>query len=215
MKNKSIFSLILSFLLFLTINDISLATDMKAGIKFGLNVANIYEAWEGKTVDYDSKVGYSAGLFYSIEIIRELAIQPEILFSKKGGKTTYTWWGAVYQSSISLSYIEIPILVKFIVPTQSSSNPVIFFGPSLGIKLGGKEKIESEESSWEEKIGNLKTLDFGLIFGAGLDLGEAITVDIRYNLGLTNINKNAGNDSYAKNRVLSITLGYSFTWMME
>jgi hypothetical protein len=194
---------------------ISTALDVRIGMKIGLNLSDIDASAFGETIDYKPKIGYCAGGFYTINIIKEFAIQPEILFSTKGAKTTYTRWGSIYHSSLNFSYLEIPILAKFTMPTLSDFKPFIIAGPSIAIKLSSKEKVKGERSSWKEDIDSLKVVDFGLIFGAGFDLVQMITVDVRYNLGLTNTIKNMAEESNFKNRVFSVTVGFSFNLMTE
>jgi serine/threonine-protein kinase len=58
------------------------------------------------------------------------------------------------------------------------------------------------------KDGDVKIMDFGLIFGAGVEFGK-ITVDARYNLGLTTID-DSEEEADVKNSVISIMVGYSF-----
>ncbi|UCC71942.1 MAG: PorT family protein [Gemmatimonadota bacterium] len=55
-----------------------------------------------------------------------------------------------------------------------------------------------------------KTLDIGIVFGGGLDLrigGGALTADLRYNLGLSDI---ADSDATLRNRAFQVLLGYSY-----
>jgi hypothetical protein len=55
-----------------------------------------------------------------------------------------------------------------------------------------------------------KSLDFGLVFGAGIDVGigkGAITGDFRFDLGLTDLQDGTGGS--IKNRAFEILLGYA------
>ncbi|MGD2217978.1 MAG: hypothetical protein PVJ64_14570, partial [Gemmatimonadales bacterium] len=55
-----------------------------------------------------------------------------------------------------------------------------------------------------------KTIDVGILFGGGLDIGiasGALTVDVRYNLGLVDVDES---DATLKNRAFQVLLGYSY-----
>ncbi|GAF67290.1 unnamed protein product, partial [marine sediment metagenome] len=110
----------------------------------------------------------------------------------------------------SVNYVEIPVLVKLSIASQGSVVPSLFVGPYVAIKLSSKAKIEfgggSEEEEWGEDI---KTTDFGVVVGGGVDfaLGSSkITVDARYTLGLTTM----FDDDDVKNGVISFMVGGSF-----
>jgi hypothetical protein len=55
-----------------------------------------------------------------------------------------------------------------------------------------------------------KTIDIGIVFGGGLDIrigGGALTADVRYNLGLSDIDDS---DATLRNRAFQVLLGYSY-----
>ena len=70
-------------------------------------------------------------------------------------------------------------------------------GPELAFKAGGDDTIKD----------GVKSMDYGLGFGAGYELESGLMFDARYNLGLANISDGAG--SY-KNVDIQIGLGYRF-----
>lgn len=189
----------------------SLAIELTGGLKIGANFANFYgedlkELEEGLGEDFESKLGICIGGFITVNISEMFAIQPEVLYSMKGSKAEGTLFGETFKLQFNLSYLEIPVLVKLRIPTQGNVKPSLFVGPSLAIKLSGKMKFEYAGESEEEDIEELKDTDFGLIIGAGFDFGK-LTVDLRYNLGLTKIPEE---DDEVKNKVISLMIGYSF-----
>jgi hypothetical protein len=115
---------------------------------------------------------------------------------------------------LKLDYLEIPLLVKIMPGTKGSVKPYLFAGPAVAIKVSGKVKAEFEGESDEEDLEDVKGTDFGLVVGAGVDFGFGasgkgnLSVDIRYNLGLSTISDFEGDD--VKNGVFSLMVGYSF-----
>ncbi len=180
------------------------------GLKGGLNFANL-RGDDVEDLDLNSKMGFCAGGFITYSINDMLAIQPEILFTMKGTKQEEELWGETFKQTISLNYLEIPVLAKLSIPGQGSFVPNLFIGPYLAIKLTGKVKVEYAGESEEEDIEDLKGTDFGLVFGGGVDfaLGSSkVTVDARYTLGLTTIDASEW-EADIKNGVFSLMVGYS------
>jgi hypothetical protein len=80
----------------------------------------------------------------------------------------------------------------------------------MAFYLGGISVVESEWGAGEGDVEDINDLDFGIILGGGIDypLGKGIlSVDLRYDLGLTKIYAPVYNNSI-KNRVFSIFLSY-------
>lgn len=202
---------------------------LSAGAKVGVNLANIY----GDDVDIYTdgldtkmKIGVAFGAFIEYSINNYLAVQPELLYTMKGAKTEKTdlvipGIGPVanFQRTMSANYFEIPILAKLSIPTKGNVKPNLLLGPGVAIKLSAKDKAEGEiagvSSSVETDISDdVKSIDFGLVFGAGVDFAKVgpgkITVDARYILGLTKPD-DTGEDKNIKNSVISIMFGYCFS----
>lgn len=198
--------------LVLLLPNLSLAKRITGGLKIGMNSANLHgeamkELEEELGEVLKSKLGLCAGGFIRFNISKTFAIQPEVLYTMKGAKFEQTILGETMTFKMNLSYLEIPVLVKLMIPTSSGIKPSLFAGPTLAIKLSGKTKLEYAGETEELDIEKMKDTDFGLIIGAGVDFGR-LTVDLRYVLGLTAIEEGA--ELETKNGVISLLVGYSF-----
>jgi hypothetical protein len=200
----------------------SSAAGIKGGLKIGVSSAKLYGDdvgdFEGLLGEgLKSRIGFCAGGFITFNITEMFAIQPEVLYTMKGVR----WEGGINGATplkiwIKLDYLEIPVLVKIIVPTPGGVKPFLFAGPVLALKLSSKVKAEYAGDSEEEDIEdeNMKSTDFGLVIGAGVDFGLGIpgtgkmTLDVRYSLGLSTISAFEGDD--VKNGVFSLMVGFSF-----
>ncbi|UCD85095.1 MAG: PorT family protein [Deltaproteobacteria bacterium] len=232
---------------------------LSVGIKAGLNLADLY----GDDVDAfsvhrvlpsvndmkkETKTGASFGAFVTYDINDFFAVQPELLYSMKGARWKGVWvesmsGNVTYEQTMSLNYLEIPLLAKVSIPIGENFKYNILIGPALGIITSAKLKHEitgvSEyfkqmledigvSTSGEEDIDHAKSIEFGLVFGGGVDfkLGPGkVIIDARYTLGLTNIFSDISLDYIAlfglepiyiedpdiKNSVISIMAGYSFS----
>ena len=179
---------------------------MAKGVKFGYNFANISSTDD--EIEYNLKTGFAVGGFLILGIRENLDIRPEVLYSTKGTIAKFDFWGTAYKVTGSLNYIEIPILLQYLLPIKGSFKPYVFMGPALGIKLSAKVKleVEGEEEEIEDIEEDIKSKDFGLVFGAGAVLVDKISFEIRYNIGLSPIYYTSPSDS--RNRVISIMLGF-------
>jgi hypothetical protein len=182
------------------------------GLKAGLNIANIGGSDADQLVgqSLDTKTGFSGGVFFNYQFNNMFAIQPEAYYSMKGA--TYSVSGA--DLTVSLDYIEIPVLLKLIIPVEGSNiKPSIFAGPAIGFNTTHKMKVEVSGQSVEMDIPDTKSTDFSLAFGGGIDfaLGKGLLgADIRYILGLSTID-NSSDPWDVKNNVININVYYGFS----
>jgi hypothetical protein len=171
------------------------ARPMKYGIKAGFGMANLTGDIDGNK----SMLTPGFGLFLTYKASPNFAIQPEVLYEMKGTKED----GG--DGKIKLNYITVPVLLKYVIPTQGKMAPSIFAGPYLGFKASAKDQDGT-------KLEGVKSTDFGVAFGAGLDFAAGatgvFTIDARYELGLSNTN-DVG-DVSVKNSWLGLYLGYGF-----
>ncbi len=165
---------------------------IKLGIKGGLNVSNLM----GDVEDVAIRTSIHAGLVAEIIVSDKFSIQPELLYSGQGASITSTGGGRA-----KLDYITIPVLAKFPI----ANNLYLETGPQVGFLISGKYK--TNESN--DKIEDLKTIDFGLNAGLNYELKNGVFFQARYNLGLTDIGY-AGDNNRASNSVIQFSVGKLF-----
>jgi len=166
------------------------------GIKGGLNFANVNTSSAGAT--YDGRTGFNAGAFALLKF-GKVGIQPEVLFSQQGTKFKYGG-NSIDQN---FSYMNIPVIVKLY--TIAGIN--IQVGPQFGF-LTSSPAAQSIQSGGQTITVDqaYKKSDVSLAMGLGWDLPFGLTIDARYNLGLTKINDDANPD--VKNQVWQLSVGY-------
>ena len=198
-------------------------TKFQLGIKAGLGLANAAEKDTAGNSPVDPykpkmKMGLDAGVFFRIIPSEQICIQPEILYTMKGYKLNdFTTEGdTVTNYKWNANFIEIPVLVKYLIPTQGNFKPNIFVGPYLGILASLKEKatVNGTDSTVDRKDSTVKKIDFGAVFGVGFDYkvgtSGVLTFDARYELGLTNLEKNPIGSSKSKASNIAFMIGYAF-----
>ncbi len=185
-------------------------TDAQFGIKGGLNLSNIY------TEDVDDNnvlPSFNAGFYATLPITSFIAIQPEVLYSRKGSELTYDNAFATGKAKFNLNYVEVPVLVKI----NLTKNLNIHAGPYFAYLIDANVKNESDGGTidFEETYDNddFNKFDAGISGGIGLDF-DSIGIGARYNYGLTTIGKErtVGGTTYTvpdgKNSSLSLYVAF-------
>lgn len=182
---------------------------------FGIKGVMNFTTFGGDDVaDMKMDTKYGAGIFleYAMDPV---AIQFEVLFNQKGPKWDETG-ASMPTRKIVLSYIDIVVPIKYVIPVGQGIRPSVFIGPSAGILVAA---IRHEEGNGREVNIDVKEFvagaDFGIIGGAGvsIDIGfGAVYFDARYCIGLSNINKSSNSNTTVKNtnQVISLNAGYAF-----
>jgi hypothetical protein len=160
------------------------------GIKGGVNFAKL----DGTTTlggNFKNRTGYHFGAFALVKLTK-IGIQPEIIFSQQGSKFK-TDFG---DFEGNFSYINIPVILKLY--TIAGINLQV--GPQFGFL--SKAEIDGDNAK-----DSFKNSDLSLALGAGWDLPFGLSIDARYNLGLSKIDDDAAFKNI-KNQVIQISLGY-------
>jgi len=179
------------------------------GLKVGANYSNVYDS-ESEDFVADSKFGIAAGAFVSVPLSKFIGIQPEILFSQKGFKSSGTFLGTAYEATRTTNYIDVPLLFA-VKPIEFIT---ILFGPQYSYLMKQKDEFTSGSfsSSEEEEFtnDNIRKNTFSFIGGADLNY-ENFIVGLRTGWDLKN-NQGDGssNTPRYKNMWYQATVGYRF-----
>lgn len=170
------------------------------GIKGGVNLTSLNV--EDPEASYDSRTGFHAGIFLRGKFDK-VGIQPEILFFTQNGDIRSSVFGTAQES---FTYLSIPVMLKF-YPIGGLNLQV---GPQFGFLIDGERKYDTFLGSGTEDIkDHYKSSDISVSLGGGYDFGFGLGLDVRYNLGVKDIN-NAANGEPVKSRVFLISLGWNF-----
>ena len=202
---------ILTFIIVMTIPSMVIGFDFSIGFKAGLAVSSyggsdyeqilddieaLYEAIYGDDFDFQSepKAGLSLGIYATIGLHPNIAIQPEILFTSAGGAygwdETINYYGGTTYETIKL--FEFPVLIVGRIRLSNFFGFNLFAGPNLGIRVGKvkwETVVEGEKVADGEMDEEYANSIFGLVFGAGITIytyrNVSCSIDARYSLGLT------------------------------
>ena len=170
------------------------------GIKGGLNFASI-----DASTSVDSRTGFHGGAFALFKLTK-IGIQPELLFSSQGFKIKdVVLPGGSGDITSTYNYINIPVLLKIYLVAGLN----LQVGPQFGFV--SKAEVETVDISGNSSVSDvkdqLKGSDLSAAIGLGWDLPFGLTVDGRYNLGLSDINDSASAETI-KNQVFQVSVGW-------
>lgn len=178
--------------------------------KVGLNLANL--------VPYgaDMRPGMNIGIAGEYRFSQRFAIEPGVYYSMQG----YQYKDGKFTAKLKCDYLNIPVYVK----AYMFKGFHVFAGPQLGINVSSRIKdmvVSSMPGREVRQTGDIKdnvnTFDFSLCAGAGYALDCGLMVSANYNIGLTNLYKNAGGvsdmmyDNTSNNGVIQVNVGWRFS----
>ena len=168
-KGIGVFSALLLLAAFMP-SPLTAGVDFDLGVKGGLSLSK--NVWSnGPTSGTLPKP--VVGAFFSLNLNKTLAIQPEIYLLMAGGRDKdivgmpYDRWDNVE------TFIHFPVLAKVRLIREGKWTPVVFAGPAANFLLSAKNKtyLDGElisEQDLPESFG-IKTLTFSLVFGGGAE----------------------------------------------
>jgi hypothetical protein len=186
-------------------------TKLYFGAKIGGNLSNVYDT-QGETFTANPKAGFATGIFASIPVGKYLGIQPEILFSQRGYKSSGTLFLlGDYGTTHTSNYIDVPLLVVL--------KPVPFVtllaGPQISFLLSQRDVFTSGNltSDQQKQFDNNNLRKNTLCFTGGFDLNFHHMV-IGGRAGWDLQNNNGDGTSTApryKNVWYQVTAGFRFS----
>jgi len=179
------------------------------GLKAGTNYSNVYDE-QGNDFVADSKFGFVGGVFVAIPFGKFIGIQPEILYSQKGFKSSGTFLGNTYSMIRTTDFIDVPLLFAI----KPINEVTILFGPQFSYLLKQKDEFtggtinSTQQQDFDNS--NIRKNIMGLTGGADLNFGNLV-VGLR---AAWDIKENEGNGSSTtpryKNMLYQATVGYRF-----
>ena len=123
----------------------------KIGLRGGLTQATLYGDDIAKS---DFRPGFTGGLFFTYRANKAFSIQPEVLYSVRGGKNV-DLDATTAEESIRArhDFLEIPVLLKLTAPLNKIK-PRLFVGPAIGFLLNSELNGADADDSF-------KSVDWG------------------------------------------------------
>lgn len=162
-------------------------SQIQLGFLGGLNLANVNSDPEpAESAEIKNLNAFGAGVTIGFKIGPFIVAQIDPMYLIKG----YRMEEYSVEADAKIAYIELPLMLKYAFGS-GGVRPYIMAGPTIGFNVSAKIKSEGDDISVELDFKDqVKSMDFGLAFGAGLSfpMGKlALFVEGRYGLGLMDI----------------------------
>jgi hypothetical protein len=161
----------------------SIATAANAQFQFGIKAGANFSTVNGSAVqDASTIAGFNGGVYFKLPLVHGLSIQPELLYSGQGFGDN----GGGENDKQHFNYFNIPVLLKY----THFSGLFVEAGPQFGVLTSASYKsggVSADDKSY------YNSADVSLVVGVGFKIPTTpLSIDARYNLGLSNIENNSG-----------------------
>jgi len=188
-------------------------TDGMRTVSFGIMAgANFAKVVGDDDEGVSRRTGLLAGVYVDLPVANGVSVRPELLYSQQGAKIE-DFDGKGTDATFKVDYVQLPVLLRFTVPTQGQTRPFIAVGPAFGFKskcdVKGSNGSVSVSASCDDAGADLKSFDLSGKAEAGVDFGmngRVLTIGGGYTHGFTDIVE----DDSAKNRVFSLFAAFGF-----
>lgn len=173
----------------------------KPGVHAGINISKL------TNTDLGNKTDFYVGGFGALKLGRVYTLQPELTYSRQGGKGTAYMLATQNKENIdvSLQYISALTINKF----NFTPNVYALAGPFADILIAND--IKSNSNNMVSNFSKGEDVDFGVVAGLGYSLKNGIAFEARIKKGFTNAYINYSDESGdANNLVFQFGAAYTF-----
>jgi hypothetical protein len=166
------------------------------GIKGGVNFSEV----NADNFRSSTMTGYQAGLFARIG--GPVYLQPEVYLSSVGGNFHSNDFD--YSGNVRFTKLNVPLLLGFRFGSDAL-NFRIMGGPIYSYTINTDENFSANFNEAYNDFGHYNNSTLGIQGGAGVDIGP-LTVDGRYEGGLSDVNKSFGQ----RQNLWALSVGFKF-----
>jgi hypothetical protein len=183
-------------------------SQIRYGAKLGVNLSSMKLSFDSG-MDFGSRVSPVLGGFAEYDLSDKFALQAELVYSMEGSSVSGTmaeWDGdelVEYEvdGKYKLDYLNIPLLAKY----KFGNGLSLLAGPQFGFLMSAK----AGDEDFEDVKDDFNGMNTSLAIGAAYELESGLGFDLRYNMGLSNIGKDMGDETLKLNTI-QISAFYKF-----
>ncbi|MEM9859314.1 MAG: porin family protein [Bacteroidota bacterium] len=172
-------------------------TQIKVGVKGGLNVSSYFFDPDPENNDIKALASFHLGGFLNYEVAENISIQAELLYSGEGGRLVGTGTddtGLLDPGEVDTelrdkySWLALPVLAKY----SLSSGLTFEAGFAFNFLLSAETSFAVSDDNLEVALisdfnDSVKGLDTRFAIGAGYELASGLSFNGRYSFSLGNI----------------------------
>lgn len=200
--------IILGLIVILAISAVNVnAQNITGGIKANANLSNFILTDMGNA-ESTMNMGASVGGFLKVDLGRNLAIQPELMFHFKSSRMEQT---GVAEDDYQYFGVDIPVYLMGQWYTGNSNRFYVGVGPYVGLGFSAKYN-DADVDLYEEVSGQspMQRFDFGFGTQVGYEFVNGLQINAGYKIGVIDA-LDAGKDNATMlPQTVSLGLGYRF-----
>jgi len=174
------------------------------GPKIGVTYSTISNFSDFMGVDTKSRLGYQFGGIGEFGFTSKFSVQTELLLYSRGVKYQD------FDGGMKMNYIGIPLLAKYAFKVLGFTKLYAMGGTYTDIRTKGEFYMDGQTSD----VGaGFRKYDWGFSFGAGAEYPTEKGIwglDLRYNLGMTDLHDDAGDAYKTRSRSFGLSLTYKY-----
>ena len=183
-------------LLLLTFLTFAVAVQAQIGVRAGIGSSNFSNGDVQR--GFSSLIRPHLGAYYGLEATEKLTVEPGLFFSGKGIRTCCNT-STNKEFEESLSYLDIPVLVRYAVNEDFN----VFAGPQAGFLLARTYTSDDKKFTDTAPVGGY---EIGGVFGAGYKLTSGINLQASYDFGIAPFKYFQAD---VNNTVFKLSVGYT------
>jgi hypothetical protein len=182
--------LLLAFLIFAS------AAQAQIGVRAGIGSSNFSNGDVQRA--FTSLIRPHLGAYYGMKVTEKLTVEPGFFYSGKGMTTVNV---KNNEFTESLSYVDIPVLVRYALNEDFN----IFAGPQAGFLLARNYTEESLKLTNTAPVGGY---EIGGVFGVGYQMASGINLQASYDFGIAPFKYFQAD---VNNTVFKLSVGYTIS----
>jgi len=183
-------------LLLLTFLTFAVAVQAQIGVRAGIGSSNFSNGDVQR--GFSSLIRPHLGAYYGLEATEKLTVEPGLFFSGKGIRTCCNT-STNKEFEESLSYLDIPVLVRYAVNEDFN----VFMGPQAGFLLARTYTSDDKKFTDTAPVGGY---EIGGVFGVGYKLTSGINLQASYDFGIAPFKYFQAD---VNNTVFKLSVGYT------
>jgi hypothetical protein len=188
----------------------SAAAQVTIGMMGGLNLATASITTSGTDLTPGTRTAYHGAVVIGMQVGTGFAVEGQVRFAGKGFEPGDS--GSGVSGSLTMDYVETPILATFTFPRDPSLLAArVFAGPSVGLRASCNLTTPGDQIGFTDCGGDLsRTLDFSAVVGAGIKIRRGLggfLLDVSYDWGFVDVTS-SGQDASVYNRNLLFSAGF-------
>lgn len=175
----------------------------------------------GYDLTFKSKIGFVGGVEGAYQFTDRFGLSVGVLYAMGGaridvadkdGKSVSDIDGVTNDSKLSVSALNVPVLANVYVwkglALKAGIQPQFLLSANMQTKVGydGKTLVDEDVDGKDA----CNSVSLAIHVGASYDFPSGLTVDARYNIGLTNVYKDDDSKMVGKHNMFQVTVGYKF-----